>query len=294
MINRDQLKSFIDRLDRDAVAARACQISKSDSSTETFRTQLDTFLNEAQVGLDLIAPNLSPGARILELGCGVGVLTAFLIEKGFQVVGIEPGAQEEFGFMPAISQAIAEALPVKSRPTILPIGAEKLSAQDHGKFDLIFSVNVIEHISQLDLALKSMAEVLTTEGRMMHVCPNYSFPYEPHLAIPLVPVVPSLTKYFLPNVIRRHQQMWNTLNFVTVGQIRSLADRHQLKVDFESGVMGRFFERIRHDQLFSSRHSGLVGWMARSKLTGSIISAFLSALPVTLATPMVFTLKHRN
>ncbi len=287
-----RLKAFIGRFDRDALAIRANAQSDCGSPIEAFRSHLTTYLNEAQVGLELVAPALRPGARILEVGCGVGILTAFLSGEGFDVVGIEPGAKGGFGFMPAMSQAIAEALPEASRPVILPIGGEDLDPRSHGSFDLIFSVNVIEHVMQLDDAIAAMTRVLSARGRMMHLCPNYAFPYEPHLAIPLLPGAPNLTRYVFPRTIERNKHVWNTVNFVTAGRIRALARMNRLSVDFEPGVMGRFFDRVRHDKVFSARHPGIVGRLASSSLAGAAASRLLSALPASMASPMIFTFEH--
>ena len=42
--------------------------------------------------LDLLAPHLSPGARVIDVGAGGGEFTYLLATKGFQVTGLEPHA----------------------------------------------------------------------------------------------------------------------------------------------------------------------------------------------------------
>ena len=49
-------------------------------------------------------------------------------------------------------------------PTIEPLGAEQLSQNEHGQFDLIFSVNVLEHMHPLQRNLDAMAAVLAPGG----------------------------------------------------------------------------------------------------------------------------------
>ena len=67
-----------------------------------------------------------------------------------------------------------------------------------GQFEFIFSVNVIEHCQPLEPNLEGMAGVLSPGGRMLHTCPNYRVPYEPHLRTPLIPAAPGLTARLRP------------------------------------------------------------------------------------------------
>jgi 2-polyprenyl-3-methyl-5-hydroxy-6-metoxy-1,4-benzoquinol methylase len=289
---RARLQQLVARLDRGELARRAAEISGGELDATQLAAHLATYLNEAVVGYDLIATTLRPGLRILEIGSGVGIVAAFLRSEGFDVVGIEPGGSAGFGFMPAMSAAISDALPAVSRPVVLPIGAEELDPQTHGKFDLIFSVNVIEHVMKLEEAMAAMASVLSPHGRMLHQCPNYAFPYEPHLAIPLVPAAPGLTRFVFPRTIARQRAIWDKVNFVTAGRIRALARSNGLGVRFEPGIMGHYFARARSDSEFSKRHPGVIGKITASPLLGTIVGRMLAALPADLATPMRFVLNH--
>ena len=54
------------------------------------------------------------------------------------------------------------------------------------KYDIIYSVNVFEHLSNWKLYLKKTNEWLNPEGLNIILCPNYSFPYESHFKIPII------------------------------------------------------------------------------------------------------------
>ena len=138
-----QLAQFIDAFDRDKIVADAAQIGKFDP--QMLRKLLDTYLSEAKVGWELIAADLSKHSRILEVGSGIGVLTAFLKSQGYEILGLEPGEKGGFSFMTALSQALMKQLEPGLVPQILDMGAEELSLEAHGSFDLIFSVHVMEH-----------------------------------------------------------------------------------------------------------------------------------------------------
>jgi len=286
------LERFIGSLDRGAVAdALASQTPRSQDRGGD-DDLLDTYLNEAPVGLELVAPYLSVRPRMLEVGSGIGILTHFLHSRGFDITGIEPGAAGGFAAMTAMSTAVARALAPEARGRVLPIAAADLRPAAHGTFGLIFSVNVLEHVMTLDDTFAALASVLAPSGRMIHLCPNYAFPYEPHLAIPLVPGAPRLTRHLLPSTIDASRAIWSTLNFITAARIARLARRHGLRARFLPGVMATYFRRLREDDILAARHSRLVSRIARAPAAGALLEAVLRAIPPRLATPMVIDLTH--
>ncbi len=294
MPSSTSLSAFIAELDCERIAQRASELASGKWQAAEFEAHLNSYLNEAQVGLDLIKPHLTGGQRILEVGAGVGVLTAYLKSLGYEVFGIEPGEEGGFGFMPAMSVAISEALPLRIRPELLPLRAEQLEPGVHGRFDLIFSVNVMEHVMALDDAMVALAHVLSPHGKMTHLCPNYAFPYEPHLGIPLVPFAPQITKWFFPATFAREQRVWDTVNFITARRVRRLATRNSLSCTFSGGVMERFFIRARTDSRFRERQAGLIARIATNGGLAWTVAGVLRRIPAALATPMIFTLCHAD
>lgn len=283
-----RLEEMLGAIDRPAVA---CAAAGDGDDREKLEAYLQTYLNEARIGLDLIAPYLDGATpRILEVGSGIGVLTGFLLQEGHDVVGIEPGAAAGFGFMPRLGAALSG-----DRPSpVLPIGAEALSPEEHGCFDLIFSVNVVEHIHPLGEAVAALASVLAPGGLMIHLCPNYAFPYEPHLGLPLVPFAPRATRHVAPGPIRRQQRVWDSVNFVTARQIARLARANGLAARFRPGVMAAFLDRLVTDPVFRDRQPGLIAGMTRVPGLVPTLAALVRLIPPMLATPMVFTLTHRR
>lgn len=248
----------------------------------------ETYLAEAEVGLRFVAPHLAPELRVLEIGAGMGLLSSFLAERGFRMTALEPD-DGGFGFMAAANAAVREFAGGHGACRFLEIGAEGLRPEAHGSFDLIYSVHVLEHVADLPLAMRAMAAVLAPGGRMVHLCPNYAVPYEPHLAIPLIPFAPRATARIFPKVIRRHQPVWDALGFVTARTLTREARRLDLQVTFARGVMWQFIERLRQDPAFAKRHRGLVPLVLRGlRVTGLL--ALIRHLPPELQTPMVTVL----
>ena len=285
-----RLEEFISRFDIEKLCDDAAQNESSDEHDTT--ALLNTYLNEAKSNFYIIAPYLKKNIRILEVGSGIGILTAFLKSEGYDILGIEPGEEGGFSFMTNLHKALLVQLAPDMQPEISLISAANLDPDIHGTFDLIFSVNVIEHIFPLEGALKAMSTVLAEDGKMRHLCPNYQFPFEPHLGIPLVPFFPKVTRFLLPTIIKRNQSIWDGVNFVTASKIKNLASQNGLLSEFERGVMARFFGRLQDDATFAERHRGIITRIAKMPFIGKIMMSCFQLIPPTLATPMIMTLTH--
>lgn len=282
-----RLEAFTARLvpqvDVQAVAARA----KLEPDYVT--RLLAIYANEAKVGLRLVAPHLRPGLRLLEVGSGIGMLLHFLSQEGVEIVGIEPGASG-FGFMPAMQAEIARLCQTSAR--CLPIGAEALQAEAHGSYDLIISTNVLEHIPDLAGAFAGMSRVLASGGKMIHACPNYRIPYEPHYAIPLIPFLPRQTARLFPRVKVLHPGLWDELNFITASDVKRLCAANGLEVRFERGLLAASLKRLAVDAEFRARQ-GAFGQVVGRIIALLHLHPLIERLPGEWATPMVFTAQKR-
>ncbi len=105
------------------------------------------------------------GKRVLDVGCGLGMYTAHFLEFTPRVYGteIEPGRAAE---------ARGRAAGVAVAAETLPFAAES--------FDVVFSHEVIEHVSDDRLAAREMVRVLAPGGRLALFCPNRGWPFEQH------------------------------------------------------------------------------------------------------------------
>jgi SAM-dependent methyltransferase len=247
------------------------------------RDWIDALKSEIAIGLDILRGHELIGKRILEVGAGAGLLSILLRRRGYDVTALDPsrgGYEAHAGLGPAIRKWFrANDLP------FLSIGAAELNRSSHGEFDLIFSVNVLEHIPDLREAFHAMASVLSTSGRMVHLCPNYTIPYEPHFRLPLVPFVPSALALLRPDL--RHNDLWRSLNFVTYRDILRYAHECNLTIEFKPGMMLRAFERLRVDSIFRGRQKGIPTTVFAILERFHLLS-FIGRLPYWFATPMLF------
>jgi SAM-dependent methyltransferase len=137
------------------------------------------------------------GARILDVGCGIGTYVRRFRQYSDEVHGIEvePGrVAEASAELPNIVLAVGEALPYPDR-----------------HFDLVFSNEVIEHVDDDRQTACEMVRVTKPGGAIVLFAPNRLYPFETHGAylgrryvfgnIPLVNWLPDpLRDRFAPHV----------------------------------------------------------------------------------------------
>jgi len=244
---------------------------------------LRNYVNETRVSFDMIRQHISTQQRILEVGAGLCLLSLFLKREGYNIVALEPALGGHELFEQARRAILAHYSHIPLR--MLDCPAERLDAAVHGRFDVIFSNNVIEHIPDWQAALDAMSGVLDEHGYMLHSCPNYNVPYEPHYGVPVLHRVPNLSRrWFLAS--DADQGIWNSLNFITYYQLQSYCRAHGLCCSFEKGLLYKAVKRIDEDPLFRERHRGVVATVAWLLLrTG--LARLLGSIPAALATPMV-------
>ena len=219
-----------------------------------------TYLAEAEFGFNKIDPELQSlpdGANVLEIGAGAGILLAQIASKyeKLNFVGVEPMG-DGFMFDDVFSKLIATIPNVE----IQPVGYEALKANQ--KFDLIYLVNVFEHLPDWPDFLKFLHGVLAENGRCIILCPNYSFPYESHFRIPII-VNKSITHFFQKTKIAAHEieydceGLWKSLNFCKFRQVSKKARLEGFDVLNDKSIIVEMIDRLDSDAEFAKRQGML-------------------------------------
>lgn len=117
----------------------------------------DGYERNARFVTDLGAPVVSllaprPGERILDLGCGDGVLTATLVAAGCRVVGID-------GSAPFVEAARARGIDARL--------GDGQALGFHAEFDAVFSNAALHWMNDLDAVIDGVWRALVPGGRFV-------------------------------------------------------------------------------------------------------------------------------
>lgn len=107
-----------------------------------------------------LSRDLAAGARILDVGCGRGVILSALAEQGFEAHGLEISAEAARGVDPRAEIRIAEDLK----------DAEYRTAS----FDQVIIWHVLEHLDDPAGTLREAHRILKPGGRLIVAVPNFS------------------------------------------------------------------------------------------------------------------------
>ena len=227
----------------------------------------DIWINEALFGFYHIkeyCKKLEGNNKVLEIGSGSGILLNLLSENFKDIIfeGIEPFG-EGFSSLNNLNSFSRE-----NGVSIKNIGYEELSSNN--KYDLIFCINVFEHLNDWRNFLEKISFLLNGNGKLIVLCPNYGFPYESHFRIPVI-FNKKITYYIFKKLIRIFEKkndcvgLWNSLNFVKKREIMNhLKDSKyskNLQIIDHLLILDFMVNRIINDKEFRKRQR-LIGIIA--------------------------------
>lgn len=107
---------------------------------------------------------LRPGARVLELGCGMGRFTELLLERGFDVTALD--------LSPFLIDRLRAELGGAGRLTAIAGRAEDVVDLTDGPFDAVVGFFFLHHLPGLDETFRAARAVLAQGGRLAFAEPN--------------------------------------------------------------------------------------------------------------------------
>jgi SAM-dependent methyltransferase len=120
---------------------------------------------------DLLRPYV--GRRILEVGCGIGTMSAKLAAVADAIIGIEPNA--------ACIERVAAAMRHQPKFSLRPCHLEECDEAElrSHRFDTVYCVNVLEHLEHDVDALQVFRNVIVPQGKVLIFVPAVAAAYGP-------------------------------------------------------------------------------------------------------------------
>jgi len=186
----------------DSVAEKYFQIYNEDTpGGYTFRVR------KARI-LELIEKS---GGRVLDVGCGPGIMVKELIDLGYEFWGIDASSnmikecRKYFEMINSIHFSIGDATDIKF---------------PDDSFDLVICMGVIDRIKKYELAIKEMMRVTKKNGSLIIVFPNLCSPYAAWRAFIYYPII-NLLKSIYFSILRRPQLQNMLSSFVKLHSERN-------------------------------------------------------------------------
>ncbi len=158
------------------------------------------------------------GLSVLDIGCGGGLLCEPMTRLGARVTGIDAGGKN-------IAVARLHATRMGLDITYRDITSEILTAEG-AHFDIVLNMEVVEHVDNVPLYIKSCADLVAPGGLLFSATLNRTLRAR------------ALAVFAAENVLRwlpRGTHDWN--KFLTPDELKALITRNGLKVIDETGVV---------------------------------------------------------
>lgn len=197
---------------------------------------------------------LRTDANILEVGCGSGILLSMLAEaySQYNFFGLEP-----FG------DGFSNLREINSTVRKMGVNIEIEGYEYHtSKYDLIYCVNVFEHVNDWRDFLNWAHEHLNHDGVFVVLCPNYGFPYESHFKIPIIlnkAITYAIFEKYLTEFENKNDcnGLWKSLNFVKKRDILKHCKKNFTDNEFscfdDISIIDSMIERLSTDAEFKDR-----------------------------------------
>lgn len=156
------------------------------------------------------------GKQVLDVGCGAGLLTEPLTRLGANVTGIDAAIENV-----QAARAHAEAMGLSIAYRSGEVGALLL---DDARFDLITSMEVIEHVADPAVFIAALASLLKPGGLLVISTPNRT----PQSRLAMITLGEGLGR------IPKGTHDWN--RFVTPDELEKLLSAHGLEIIDRRGL----------------------------------------------------------
>lgn len=172
------------------------------------------------------------GARVLDLGCGIGLTLGILVQVFPKTIGCEV----EEGITKAAKEFSKNNFNKKVR--VVTYNGVKIPFPDNS-FDIVTSIEVIEHTDKPEVMLKEIRRVLKPDGILHITTANKWWPIEPHFKLPFLSYLPPKLSDFYVKIAGKGQTYQN-IHLPSYGEFYKLVSKHFLVEDLTLDVIRNY------------------------------------------------------
>jgi 2-polyprenyl-6-hydroxyphenyl methylase / 3-demethylubiquinone-9 3-methyltransferase len=162
------------------------------------------------------------GLRVLDVGCGGGLLAEEFARLGFRVTGVDPSAAS---LIAAGRHAHQEGLRIEYQ-----VGAGEALPFDRASFDIVYCCDVLEHVRDLELVIAETARVLKPGGVYLYDTFNRTFASR-------VIAIWLLQEWSWTSIMPPDVHDWKM--FIRPAELREILERHGLRSKDVRGLTAR-------------------------------------------------------
>jgi len=162
------------------------------------------------------------GLRVLDVGCGGGLLAEEFARLGFTVTGVDPSAAS---LIAADSHARQEGLPIEYQ-----VAAGEALPFDRGSFDIAYCCDVLEHVRDVELVIAETARVLKPGGIYLYDTFNRTFASR-------VVAIWLLQEWSWTSIMPPDVHDWRM--FIRPAELRQVLERYGLRSEDLRGLTAR-------------------------------------------------------
>jgi ubiquinone/menaquinone biosynthesis C-methylase UbiE len=184
--------------------------------------------------------SLTPGARVLDFGCGKGSMVDAYRQNGYEAWGCDVKLDKPGEFL----------RPIKSGDAALPF--------PDNYFDFVFSDQVLEHVQEHEVVLSEMHRVMRPKAISLHIFPSKLKPTEAHIFVPFAGLIQNRTWLSLWALLGIRNSFQKGKNLQEVVQLNSEFLKQQTRylskaeiIDLVTGSFGN----IKFAERFMIKHS---------------------------------------
>ncbi len=210
--------------------------------------------------LEMYKPNY--GDKILDLGCGFGTYTKFFKDLGYSVIGTD-----------VTSEYLKKAKIEHNEIDFLRMTAMRLAFKDNS-FDIIYLIEMLEHVPDDEEVLKEAYRILRPGGAMMITVPNKLFPFETHsIKIGKRIIEPPIPFFsWLPQQLRKFFERARIYHTAGIYKLLSKRKFTIITINYIPPVFeGQFFRRSRIAKHFRAASELIFSFRFIKKFSMSII-----------------------